>query len=199
VFDEVYGAAARALGAHGCPWGWGRLIDIADPTRPVVRAEYKLPENEASFCEPADTRPTATFSAHNPTLTPNIGLVSWHAGGLQAIDLTNPAAPTQLAEYRPAPLLFVVNEDPLLSAGSVERTVTWSYPIIRDGLIYVIDVRNGLYILRYRGPMEDEVGDATFLEGNSNQGHALCYDPVLKPGKTPEDEDPYLIPEYCVE
>jgi hypothetical protein len=25
----------------------------------------------------------------------------------------------------------------------------WSYPIIRNGLICVIDVRNGLYILRY--------------------------------------------------
>ena len=61
-----------------------------------------------------------------------------------------------------------------------------------------MDVRNGLYILRYKGPFQDEVAEATFLEGNSNQGHALCYEPVLKPKEDPEEEDEYLIPEYCL-
>ncbi|HYH27446.1 MAG TPA: hypothetical protein VEA19_01575 [Actinomycetota bacterium] len=197
VFDEVYGSALMALGDHGCPWGWGRMIDISDPTKPVVRAEYKIPENEASFCEPADTRPTATYSAHNPTLTPNIGFVSWHAGGLQAIDLTDPASPKKLAEFRPTPLPFVVTEDPVLTAGSLERAAMWSYPIIKDGLIYVTDIRNGLYILRYKGDLAAEADQVTFLEGNSNQGHALCFDPVLKPKENPEDPDEFLIPEYC--
>ena len=32
----------------------------------------------------------------------------------------------------------------------------WSYPIIEDGLIYVVDIRNGLYVLEYHGPYEDE-------------------------------------------
>jgi uncharacterized repeat protein (TIGR01451 family) len=46
--------------------------------------------------------------------------------------------------------------------------VMWSYPIIRDGLIYVVDIRNGLYILRYTGPGAEEVAAISFLEGNSN-------------------------------
>ena len=46
----------------------------------------------------------------------------------------------------------------------------WSYPIIKKGLIYVIDIRNGLYILRYTGPKAEEVEDIEFLEGNSNRG-----------------------------
>jgi hypothetical protein len=54
----------------------------------------------------------------------------------------------------------------------------WSYPIIKNGLIYVVDLRNGLYVLKYRGPFEREVEDIGFLEGNSNQGDALCYEPV---------------------
>ena len=54
----------------------------------------------------------------------------------------------------------------------------WSYPIIKNGLIYVIDLRNGLYVLRYRGPFAGEVNAIGFLEGNSNQGDALCFDPV---------------------
>jgi hypothetical protein len=50
--------------------------------------------------------------------------------------------------------------------------VIWSFPIIRNGLIYVIDVRNGLYILRYTGPRAREVDGISFLEGNSNLGDA---------------------------
>jgi hypothetical protein len=44
--------------------------------------------------------------------------------------------------------------------------------IIRDGLIYVIDIRNGLYVLRYTGPHADEAANISFLEGNSNLGDA---------------------------
>ncbi len=34
VSDEVYGTATGT--GHGCPWGWTRFIDIADPTQPAV-------------------------------------------------------------------------------------------------------------------------------------------------------------------
>jgi len=37
-------------------------------------------------------------------------------------------------------------------------------------VVYVIDIRNGLYILRYTGPHSDEVEETKFLEGNSNIG-----------------------------
>jgi hypothetical protein len=36
-----------------------------------------------------------------------------------------------------------------------------------------MDIRNGLYILRYTGPHADEVAGIQFLEGNSNLGDAL--------------------------
>ena len=54
----------------------------------------------------------------------------------------------------------------------------WSYVIVRDGLLYVVDLRNGLYVLRYDGPFESEVKSARLVDGNSNQGDALCYEPV---------------------
>jgi hypothetical protein len=77
-------------------------------------------------------------------------------------------------------------EDPRLSSdpdtGRNEKVVRWSYAIVKDGLIYVVDLRNGLYVLRYRGPFEKEIARIGFLEGNSNQGDALCYEPV---GKAP--------------
>jgi hypothetical protein len=37
-------------------------------------------------------------------------------------------------------------------------------------------------VLKYGGRFAKEVKRITFLEGNSNQGHALCYEPV---GKAP--------------
>lgn len=179
VSDEVYGTATGS--GHGCPWGWARMIDISDPTTPTVEAEYKLPENQKSSC--ADWNPAHTsYSAHNPTLTPHIAFSTWHSGGFQAVSIQNPRAPSQLAEFFPEPLREVMLEDPRLSddpdTGRHEKVVMWSYPIVQDGLIYVIDLRNGLYVLDYDGAFEKEVERISFLEGNSNQGDALCFDPV---------------------
>ena len=54
--------------------------------------------------------------------------------------------------------------------------MTWSYPIIRRGLIYVVEIRNGLYILRYRGRFANDIRHVRFLEGNSNLGDAVRLD-----------------------
>jgi hypothetical protein len=179
VSDEVYGTATAP--DHGCPWGWARMIDISDPTTPTVEAEYRLPENDPDTCDEWNP-PRTSYSAHNPTLTPHIVFTTWHSGGFQAISIQRARRPYQLAEFFPEPLDEVMLEDPRLSSdpdtGRHEKVVMWSYPIIKDGLIYVVDLRNGLYVLKYGGRFAKEVKRITFLEGNSNQGHALCYEPV---------------------
>jgi hypothetical protein len=195
VSDEVYGTATGP--DHGCPWGWARMVDISDPTEPTVEAEYRIPENDPATC--ADWNPPHTsYSAHNPTLTPRIAFSTWHSGGFQAISIRNPRRPYQLGEFFPEPLDQVMLEDPRLSSdpdtGRHEKVVMWSYPIIKDGLIYVIDLRNGLYVLDYNGRYKREVDRIGFLEGNSNQGDALCFDPVGSApaycrGKDDRDDD----------
>ncbi|MGI8775758.1 MAG: LVIVD repeat-containing protein [Actinomycetota bacterium] len=175
--DEVYGYAPGLLADHGCPWGWVRIIDIRNHKKPKVISEFKLEENTQEFCDsPTDNDPvrnsTSSYSAHNPTLTRNLAVMSWHAGGLQVLDISNPAKPGQAAEYVPEPLPYVLREDPVLTSGH-DKVAMWSFPIIRDGLIYVTDIRNGLYILRYKGPFEKEIDSVRFLEGNSNFGDAL--------------------------
>jgi hypothetical protein len=80
----------------------------------------------------------------------------------------------RVAEFLPEPLPYVQTEDPALSSG-LDKIVMWSYPVIKDGLIYVVDLRNGLYILKYHGPFEDEVTRIRFLEGNSNLGDAQLW------------------------
>lgn len=179
VTDEVYGRIPGLLPDHGCPWGWARFVNIKNPKRPRVVAEYKIEENKKRFCSSsdntADRNTLSSWSSHNPTLTPNLALISWHAGGLQVIDVNDPGAPRQAAEFVPEPLPAVVTEDPALTSGR-DKVAVWSFPIIVDGFVYVVDIRNGLYILDYEGPFEREVSTTRFLEGNSNQGDALRFE-----------------------
>jgi hypothetical protein len=178
--DEVYGYVPGLLADHGCPWGWVRIIDLRDHIAPKVVSEFKLEQNTQDFCdEPTNNDPlrnsTSSYASHNPTLTRNLAVLSWHAGGLQAIDISDPANPVHAAEFVPEPLPAVTQEDPVLSSGR-DKVVMWSFPVIADGLIYVTDVRNGLYIVRYEGPFENEINSIDFLEGNSNLGDALKLD-----------------------
>jgi hypothetical protein len=185
VSDEVYGTATGR--GHGCPWGWARMVDIADPRTPTVAAEYREPENDPTTCGVWNP-PRTSYSAHNPTLTPHIAFSTWHSGGFQAISLARPDQPYQLAEFLPEPLDEVMLEDPRLSSdpdtGRNEKVVMWSYAIVKDGLIYMVDLRNGLYVLKYRGAYEQEVRQIRFLDGNSNQGDALCFEPVGRPPRS---------------
>jgi hypothetical protein len=159
VTDEVY---PMPFGT-GCPFGWLRTVDVSDPAAPAVLAEHKLAEN--GMCGGVGER--VTFTAHNSTVTENLALVSWHAAGLQAIDLADPAAPRTLAEFRPEPLEEVAVEDPGIGGHPITM---WSYPVVQDGLIYVIDIRNGLYVLRYVGEHAEELDRPGPYEGNSNVG-----------------------------
>jgi len=169
--DEVYGTFTDP--SFGCPWGWARLIDVADPAHPRIIDEYRIAQNLDSFCgSPADDPATEQFNSytsHNPTLLRDLAFVTWHSGGLQAIRIDRGLR--QAGWFSPRPLDTVANEDPALSAGP-NKVVMWSYPIIKDGLIYVIDIRNGLYVLRYTGDRQRAVRRISFLEGNSNLGDA---------------------------
>jgi hypothetical protein len=66
----------------------------------------------------------------------------------------------------------VATEDPATSAG-IHKVVMWSFPIVRKGIIYVADVRNGVYVLRYTGPHAKEIRRLRLLEPNSNVGSAM--------------------------
>jgi hypothetical protein len=187
--DEVYGTFGGVLAEHGCPWGWTRILDISDLDAPKVLSEYKLAENNEEFCEQQDDERTenfTSFSAHNPTVvSPDLALVTWHGKGLQAIDLRDPADPVSAGEFIPEnPLATVRTEDPALGGGNIDnvaggtrdKVIMWSFPVVVDGLIYVVDLRNGLYILEYDGALDDAVDGRSFAEGNSNVGDVLALE-----------------------
>ena len=191
--DEVYGNLLTpfdpAAEHDGCPWGWSRAINIADPTHPFIAGEYRIAENQDAFCgtdpelNPDFNR--VSFSSHNLTVLPDVAFIAWHSGGLQAVDVTDPANPATAGFFVPEPLASVATEDPALSFTDpnqtqplINKVVMWSYPVIDGGLIYVVDIRNGLYILRFTGQGSMEVKNTAFLEGNSNLGDAVELEPV---------------------
>ncbi len=174
--DEVYGTFTDS--SFGWPWAWVRLISIADPTHPTIVGEYKIFQNTPAFQgsagpfgDDATTEQFTSYGSHNPTVLPNLAFDDWHSGGVQAIDISDPSRPAQGGWFSPTPLDSVALEDPALSRGP-NKVVMWSYPIIKDGLVYVIDIRNGLYILRYTGPHAADAEGVQFFEGNSNLGDA---------------------------
>jgi hypothetical protein len=173
TIDEVYGTFT--VPSFGWPWGWMRTWNVAQPGRPRQLGEYKILQNTAAYTPAPGENEFTSYSSHNPTPTHNIVFDSWHSGGEQAIDLSDPSHPAQAGWFAPTPLSAVANEDPALSRGP-NKNVVWSFPIIRNGLIYAVDVRNGLFVLRYTGPRAGEVTPIRFLEGNSDLGDAIRLD-----------------------
>jgi hypothetical protein len=178
TIDEVYGTFTAS--SFGWPWGWARLWNVARPQRPNMIGEYKILQNTTAYTPAPGEDEVTSYSSHNPTLTRNLLFDSWHSGGEQAVDVSDPGAPVQVGWFSPTPLPEVANEDPALSRGP-NKVVMWSFPIVRNGLIYVVDIRNGLYVLRYTGPLAGEVSGLSFLEGNSNLGDARRLDSSAGP------------------
>ncbi len=151
VTDERYPPACH---------GPARLVDVSNPAQPREVSTLAVPEEAGAGC----ASPVATYTSHNPTIVGDLALVSWYSNGLQVFDLSNPSQPVRLAQFRPQ-AVDPGARDPQLGATA---TLTWSYPIIRDGLIYVADINQGLSVLRYQGPHQEQLEQTAFAEGNSN-------------------------------
>lgn len=153
VTDERYGA--------GCPGGPARLVDISNPAQPRAVSSMAAAENDPATCQ---NSPSGTYTSHNPTPTADLALVTWYSSGLQVFDVSDAAHPQRLVEFRPQA------SQPGQRVAQLGATLpmTWSYPIVRDGLVYVDDIDEGLYVLRYGGPHQDELDQLTFSEGNSS-------------------------------
>jgi hypothetical protein len=181
--DELYGDLLdNALNDHGCPWGWSHVIDVSDPGNPRLVAEYRTTANTAAFCAtaPGQDDLRASYTAHNPTVFSTLAFVSWHGSGLQAISVADPSNPTQAGFFTPVPLPSVATEDPALTTTG-NKVAVWSFPIVKNGFIYVVDIRNGLYALRYTGPEADVVARTIFREGNSNLSESCPVATVRAP------------------
>jgi hypothetical protein len=180
--EAVFTQEDYANAGHGCPFGILRTGSLSADGGATLDGQFSLPENDPKDCG----KKNGTFSSHNPTLFHDLALLTWYSGGLRAVDLSDPKhlhedgafvpKPTFTPALRDARLFFPAKAtNPGLPTdttrpGSIAPTWTgalWSYPVVQDGLIYVVDIDLGLYILRYTGAHANEVAHAPFVEGNS--------------------------------
>jgi hypothetical protein len=146
---------------QGCPYGTAHVVDVSNPAKPAAVSTLAIAENDPAGCVAAGS---GTWTSHNPTITAHLALITWYSGGLQVFGLDDGTHPARLTEIRPS------GASPSLRDVQLGTTaaMTWSYPVISGGLIYVVDINQGLLVLRYEGPHQDEVTKAAFAEGNSN-------------------------------
>jgi hypothetical protein len=174
MVQEEYANAGRS-----CPFGWLRIADMRDPAKLVLAGQYKLPENDCPKAQAAN----GTFTAHNQTNFPHVTLLSWYSGGLRAVDTSNPDKVIETGVFVPKGQAPAERDNRLFFAGSKNDRRTgamWSYPVVQDGLVYVVDIDLGLYVLRYTGAHAGEVAKAAFVEGNSSPSRYASTAPVLR-------------------
>jgi hypothetical protein len=106
------------------------MVDITDDSRPIPISTFMIPHERES-------ETYLQYGAHQPAeqLYDNTLYVTWFAGGLRALDISNPYMPKEIGYYVPSP-------------GKGQSTVK-SNDVFRaeNGLLYLIDRLNGLEIL----------------------------------------------------
>ena len=106
------------------------VVDISEESRPMPVANYMIPYD-------GESTPGSRFGAHQPAeqVYDNIHYVTWFAGGLRALDLSNPFAPKEVGYYVPMP-------------GTGQKAVQ-SNDVFRaeDGKLYLVDRLDGLEVL----------------------------------------------------
>jgi len=106
------------------------VVDITEETRPIPISTFMVPWD-------GDSYPGNRFGAHQPAeqVYNNTLYVTWFAGGLRALDFSNPYSPKEVGTYIPKP-------------GKGQKAVQ-SNDVFHgeDGLLFLMDRLDGLEIL----------------------------------------------------
>ena len=177
------------------------LVSLSPAMFPAQFGAFALPENNPENCSTNVAKfsqggvgtfsvPLVTFSAHNPLVFPNLVIESFWSGGLRVVSTDNPSLPLEAGFFFPAPprderfcfddtanACFKLQTHPIIQQRpkTIPEILMWSYPTLKDGLIYVVDVNSGLFVLKYTGPGADQL---------PTQGNCTS-DAIQNPGFTP--------------
>jgi hypothetical protein len=149
---------SEAIGEDcGEPLNHTSMVDISDPSRPVLRAIFPVPlpphgARFSDFCQ----REGGRFGPHNfsqlhhsPHTDHSDRLIyqTYFSAGLRIYDIENPRLPHEVGYFIPP--------DPTERFGPVPSgTIVQSEDVLVDrrGYIYLSNKQQGIWILRYTGP-----------------------------------------------
>ncbi|MBK8003697.1 MAG: Ig-like domain-containing protein [Gemmatimonadetes bacterium] len=135
VGDEVFSARPRpteGVGPMGLGRAWGRLhvVDVSDLTSPKVVAHY----------EPKDG------GVHNVWVAGDTLYLGNYQGGLRVLDISGELRGDLLAQGREIAHVITADKQGMFP----NAPMAWG-AIYRDGMIYVPDMHNGLFIVKVEG------------------------------------------------
>jgi hypothetical protein len=118
---------------------------------PAIVGAFMIPEVIPDRCPETLARlPGVSFNAHKSLVFENLVFVAWSGGGLRAIDISNPATTFEAGVFFTKPV-------PQTQAALSPEIALTSHPILRNGLLYVLDTNSGVYVFRYTGPRKEEL------------------------------------------
>jgi hypothetical protein len=123
-------------------FGGLRFWDISDPAHPRAVTTYLTPRTHVDRA--AGPAEPGRYSAHNPVVQGDLMFVSWFSDGVRVLDISDPAAPREIASWVPP-------------AGSAPEAVrnylgegaqVWGVAVDGD-LVVASDINSGLWVLRF--------------------------------------------------
>lgn len=139
--DEDYPPPGWCIApSHGIEGGWGylRVYDISNATRPTEIGTFKTPNSAET-----QRRRKGDYTIHNPFVVGDKAYVSWYADGLRVLEFdgANPGAPKEVAYYVPK-----AGKDPqhILPYAPV----VWGVVVDDRGVIYLSDMNTGLWLVK---------------------------------------------------
>ncbi|MCA0988593.1 LVIVD repeat-containing protein [Guptibacillus algicola] len=117
-------------------YGYTRIFDIKDKTNPKLLSEFKTElTNDIS----EENNVTFAKTVHDPKVRGNTLYLSYYAGGVISVDITNPSEPKEIARYTP------------------EQSYVWGVYVDRN-YVLASDMGSGLKVLQKKG--NDKEGQA---------------------------------------
>lgn len=123
-------------------YGYLRVYDFAEPSRPVQVGEYRTPNSLG-----ASDQGAGDYVIHNPLVVGTDVYASWYSDGVRVIDASNPAAPREVAHFVPPGANNPVS--PSQRGVLNNATQVWGVAVDEStGLVYLSDMNSGLWIVR---------------------------------------------------
>ncbi len=147
--DLINGGSGR----HSPGWGGQRFYDISNPNSVAESGTFRT-ERSTSSSDGATTHLDGRYSAHNAVLIDGVEYVAWYSDGVRIVDVSDPAAPVELAHFIPP-----ARNDPQdywdTPDGSPAFAMVWGVHVI-DDYVYISDMNTGLWIVQYPIPIPEE-------------------------------------------